>query len=40
MSNSGVVGDKPTVEVCKAQEGTYFLDFSGDGSGSDAVKFY
>ena len=39
MGNSGVVRDEPTVEVGKAKEGPYILDFSEDGPDSNAIEF-
>ena len=37
MGNSGIVGYEPTVEVGKAQEGPYILDFGGGWPGGDAI---
>ena len=39
MSNSRVVGDEPTIEIGKAEEGVYILDFGRSWPGSDAVEF-
>ena len=38
--NCGVVGYEPTVEIGKAKEGSYVLDFDGGWPGGDAVEFY
>ena len=38
--NGGVVGDELTIEVGKAKEGSYFLDFGGGWPGSNAIKLY
>ena len=38
--NFGVVGDELMIEVGKAKEGPYILDFSGGWPGSNAVEFY
>ena len=40
VSDSGVVKDKLMVEVGKAKEGTYFLDFGGGWPGGNAVEFH
>ena len=39
MGDSGVVGDEPTIEIGKAEEGSYVLDFDGGGPGSDTIEF-
>ena len=39
MSNSGIVRDELMVEIGKAKKGMYFLEFSGDRPGSDAIEF-
>ena len=39
VGNCGIVRDEPTVEVGKAKEQLYILNFSWGGPGSDAVKF-
>jgi len=36
--NVGVVGDKPTVEVGKAEEGAYIFDFGGSWPFGNSVK--
>ena len=35
----GVVGDEPTVEIGKAEEGAYILDFSGGRPFGNSVEF-
>ena len=40
MCDSGVVEDKPTVEIGKTQEGLYFLHLGRDRPDSNAIKFY
>ena len=37
--NNGIVGDEPTIEVGKAKEGSYILDFGGSWLCSNAVEF-
>ena len=37
--DSGIVGDKLTIEVDKVEEGLYILDFGESRPGSDAIKF-
>ena len=37
--NGGVVRNEPLVEVGKAKEGLYILDFGGGRPGSNAIKF-
>ena len=39
VSDGGIVGYEPTIEVGKAEERPYILDFSRGGPGSDAVEF-
>ena len=39
MSNIGVVGNESSIEVGKAKEGAYILDFSWGGPACDAIKF-
>ena len=38
-SDSRIVGDKQTIEVGKAKEGMYFLDFDGGHLGDNTIKF-
>ena len=40
MDNSRVVVYKPMIEICKAKEGSYILDFGEGWPGSNAVEFY
>ena len=37
VSDGRVVGDKLTIEVGKAKEGMYFLDFGWSRPGSNAI---
>ena len=37
--NSGAVRDESTIEIGKAKEGLYILDFSGGWPSSNAVEF-
>ena len=39
-SYSGVVGDKPMIEIGKAEEGSYILDFGRGWPGSNTIKFH
>ena len=38
-SDRGIVRDEPTIEVGKAKEGSYILDFSRGWPGGNAVEF-
>ena len=38
MGNYGIVGDEPTIEVGKAKEGLYVLDFGRGQPSSNTVK--
>ena len=38
--NSGVVRDKLTIEISKAEEGLYVLDFGGSQSCGNAIKLH
>ena len=37
--NVGVVGNKPAIEISKAEEGAYVLDFSRGRPAGNAVEF-
>ena len=39
VNDIGVVGYKLTIEIGKAEEGSYILDFGGGWPGSNAIKF-
>ena len=39
VSDHRIVGNEPTVEVGKAKEGSYILDFSWGWPGGDAIEF-
>ena len=39
MGDGGVIGNELTVEIGKAKEGSYILDFSRGWPGSNAIKF-
>ena len=39
VSDIGVIGDEPLVEVGKAQEGAYILDFSWGKPACNAIEF-
>ena len=40
MDNSRIVGDELIIEIDKAKEGMYFLDFCEGWPGSNTVKFH
>ena len=37
--DSGIVGDEPTIDIGKAEEGLYILDFHRGRPGGDAIEF-